>query len=98
MDVTSGRTMSFPTSKGTAHVWQVDNSNPHGMAGWLFMLPGENGTQHYFSEHGRIFLRISFHEPNWLPEFEDTDPEKVKLLRELWVKAVDRGFAQQNTF
>jgi len=98
MDAIKGKTRSFPTSLGTALVWPADKSNPHGMAGLHFMLSDENGSRHYFSEHCRVFLRLSLNEPNWLPESQETDPEKVSVLRELWEKVVDRDFAQQNPF
>jgi hypothetical protein len=96
MEVTNPHTTSYPTPLGTAWVWHEDNPAPRCMVGWHFMLADEN--KHYFSEHGRSFLRLCLHEPFWLPDAEETDCTKVKMLRELWKKAIERDFAQRNPF
>jgi hypothetical protein len=89
MEVAKKETKTFETSFGPAHVWGLTNSLTKEDAGWHFMLPGEDGTEHYLSNDGALFFVASFDSVTIMPDAEETDTEKVELLRELWAKYIE---------
>ncbi|HWY42643.1 MAG TPA: hypothetical protein VNX66_04055 [Candidatus Sulfotelmatobacter sp.] len=88
------RTRRFDTPLGTLFVWGVVNSETRGTAGWHFMLKGANGPKNFFSEHGNVFSRVSFHsdglQAKIVLEEAETDTEMVRFLREYWEEYIER--------
>jgi hypothetical protein len=90
MTVTKERQMNFKTPLGHAFVWGLVNSLTHGIGGWHFVLRGTDGLENYYSEDGRVFSIASVQSPCLMLHTEETDTEKVRLLRKLWEEYIMR--------
>jgi hypothetical protein len=90
MQVTKENTMHFNTPVGRAHVWGLVNCQTQGVGGWHFALPSTNGLENYYSENGYVFSTAVVHAPNLLIGEQETDEERVNLLRKLWESYIQR--------
>jgi hypothetical protein len=95
MEVDKKETKPFETPLGRAYVWGLADSLTKDDIGWHFMLPGEDGAENYFSAEGTVFCVAPVDPTVMMLDAEEIDPEKVKLLRELWAKYIEQTLVSQ---
>jgi hypothetical protein len=82
-------TIQINIPSGDASVWCVD--------GFHFLVRSDNESERYYSQHGTSFLRAyETGVRDLLLGPEETDRDRLKLLRGLWEKFINAEFARQN--